>query len=130
MTEKRLLRPDRLRHVPAQFSWIDHRLVRQNRLQKCNVHAWALYLFLLTVSDARGLSYYSDASISRQLSVDPLDVASARRQLIDAELIAYQKPLYQVLALVDARPAHASSVSTDGIRSIGDILRQALGGVS
>ena len=25
---KRLLRPERLRRVPDQFSWVDHRLVR------------------------------------------------------------------------------------------------------
>ena len=62
---KRLLRPDRVRRVPPQFSWVDHRLVRQQRLRDCEPPAWALYLFLVTVADARGLSFYSDASIAR-----------------------------------------------------------------
>jgi len=128
MTEKRILRPDRLRQVPSQFSWVDHRLVRQNRLRHCEVSAWALYLFLVTVADAQGLSYYSDASLCRTLRLDATHLATARRQLIDAELIAYQKPLYQVLALVDT-PANAAA-PTAGARSIGDILRQALGGAS
>lgn len=128
MTEKRILRPERLRQVPPQFSWVDHRLVRQNRLRHCDVSAWALYLFLVTVADARGLSYYSDASLGRALRLDVPGLATARRQLIDAELIAYQKPLYQVLALLDTPTATAAPAS--GTRSIGDILRQALGGAS
>jgi hypothetical protein len=128
MTEKRILRPDRLRQVPPQFSWVDHRLVRQNRLRHCEVSAWALYLFLVTVADAQGLSYYSDASLCRALRLDAPGLATARRQLIDAELIAYQKPLCQVLALADTPTT--TSTPTAGARSIGDILRQALGGAS
>jgi hypothetical protein len=129
MTEKRILRPDRLRQVPPQFSWVDHRLVRQNRLRDCDVSAWALYLFLVTVADAHGLSYYSDASLCRQLRLDAPSLATARRQLIAAELIAYQKPLCQVLALVE-RLTNTPSTPAAGTRSIGDILRQALGGAS
>ena len=128
MTEKRILRPDRLRQVPAQFSWVDHRLVRQNRLRPCELSAWALYLFLVTVADAHGLSYYSDASLCRALRLDGPGLWAARRQLVEAELIAYQKPLYQVLGLVDT-PATRTAPAV-GARSIGDILRQALGGAS
>jgi hypothetical protein len=128
MTEKRILRPDRLRQVPPQFSWVDHRLVRQNRLRHCDVSAWALYLFLVTVADAHGLSYYSDAALCRELRLDAPNLTTARRQLVDAELIAYQKPLSQVLALVE-RPT-STSTPTAGARCIGDILRQALGGAS
>ena len=29
MIQKQILRPERLRQVPAQFSWIDQRLVRE-----------------------------------------------------------------------------------------------------
>ena len=32
MVEKRLLCSHRLRRTPAQFSWLDHRLVRERRL--------------------------------------------------------------------------------------------------
>jgi len=59
---KRVLRPERLRRIPAQFSWIDQRLVRERYVEGCDVHALALYLFLLTVGDAQGLSYYADVS--------------------------------------------------------------------
>jgi len=69
MIHKRLLRPDRLRQVPAGFSWVDHRLVRQDYLSRCDCSALALYLFLVTVGDAEGLSYYSDAAIGRRLGL-------------------------------------------------------------
>ena len=52
MVTKRLLRPERLRTVPSQFSWLDHRLVRERHLERCSTEALALYLFLVTVADA------------------------------------------------------------------------------
>jgi hypothetical protein len=58
-----------------------------------------LYLFLVTVCDGQGLSYYSDASIMQLLKFDPPGLARARQELINVKLIAYQCPLYQVLAL-------------------------------
>lgn len=51
--KKHLIRPDRLRQVPTGFSWVDHRLVRQNHLERCDCVDLALYLFLITVSDAQ-----------------------------------------------------------------------------
>jgi hypothetical protein len=60
MKTKRLLCPERLRQVPRQFSWIDQRLVREGHIARCNPQALALYLFLVTVADAEGLSYYSN----------------------------------------------------------------------
>lgn len=54
MPRKRVLRPERLRHVPAQFSWIDQRLVREGYLERCDAQALALYLLLVTVADAQG----------------------------------------------------------------------------
>ena len=96
---KRVICPARLRQVPAQFNWIDHRLVRDKYICGRSAQALALYLFLLTVADAQGLSYYSNAAISRLLPLDEPALAQARQELVAAQLIAYQRPLYQVLAL-------------------------------
>jgi len=130
MIIKRLLQPDRVRHIPSSFSWVDHRLIRQHYLRACDPQAWALYLFLVTVGDAQGLSYYSEAALERQLRLDPLPLAAARQQLERAGLIAYQKPLYQVLALPEpllpsAVPAAPRSGQAQGV---GDILRRVLAG--
>ena len=101
---KRVLCRQRLRRVPSQFSWIDHRLVRDRHICRCSHQALALYLFLVTVCDGEGLSYYSDASIVRLLHLEHLALIRARQELINARLIAYQRPLYQVLALDPSPP--------------------------
>lgn len=104
MSTKRILHLGRLRQVPEHFSWLDHRLVRDHYIEKADVCAWSLYLFLVTVADAHGLSYYSDASLCRRLRLDPDRLAHARRDLIHLDLIAYDPPLYQVLSLPKAVP--------------------------
>lgn len=102
---KRVLCKERLRQVPPQFSWIDHRLVRDRHISRCSADALALYLFLVTVADGQGLSYYADQTISRLLPLDAQALGGARRELIANRLIAYQRPLYQVLALGSAQPS-------------------------
>lgn len=103
-TQKRILSIQRLRRVPTGFGFIDHRLVRDGHLRRANATAWALYLVLVTVGDEHGLSYYGDQSLGRLLSLSTEEIAAARRQLILAELIAYEEPLYQVLALEGVAP--------------------------
>ena len=88
--------PDRVRQVPRQFSWVDQRLVRDGHIESLSHQAAAMYLFLITVSDAQGLSYYSDQSLQSRLA---MDVPVAREELIGAGLVAYKKPIYQVLPL-------------------------------
>jgi hypothetical protein len=130
MIHKRLLRPDRLRQVPAGFSWVDHQLVRQDYLSRCDCRALALYLLLVTVGDAQGLSYYSDAAICRCLHLQAEELKGARTRLRQADLIAYQRPLYQVLSLQEAAPGPVppSSERTGQTQSVADILRRALQG--
>jgi hypothetical protein len=108
---KRVLCRERLRRVPTQFSWIDHRLVRDKHICRCSVQALALYLFLVTVCDGEGLSYYSDDTLARLLRLDHTALARARQELIAARLIAYQSPLYQVLALDPPGPPPVQSQS-------------------
>ena len=130
MIDKRPLRPDRIRQIPASFSWVDHRLVRENFIGRSGHSALALYLFLLTVADADGLSYYSENSLGRYLQMERTDLRAARQELMQAELIAYQKPLYQVLSLEKpaARPAPASDKRAGEPASVADILRRVMEG--
>jgi hypothetical protein len=125
---KRLICPERVRKVPAQFSWVDHRLVRERHIERCDVHAAALYLFLVTVADAQGLSYYSDASVARRLSMDPSRLVRARAELIRLRLVAYERPLYQVLALDSVAPVEACEpTGPEEVRARLDQLRELLG---
>ena len=113
-TVKRLLLPQRLRQVPEQFSWIDQALVQRHLIDRCDARAASLYLFLVTVADAQGLSYYGSASLMQRLHLSTEQLGAARQQLIDLELLAYQAPLYQVLAIAGttAAPRTASTSTT------------------
>lgn len=93
-----------MRRIPAQFSWIDQRLVRDRHLDRLDAVAGALYLFLITVADVQGLSWYGDTSTARRLSIDEARLRRARSDLIRAGLLAYAKGLYQVLALDTPTP--------------------------
>jgi len=130
MIEKHLLRPQRARRIPPSFSWVDHRLVRQEYLPRAEHRTWALYLFLVTVADVQGLSYYSDAALGRHLRLDARQLSAARRQLIDLDLIAYRKPLYQVLSLPEETPMRPApdSPRSGQAQSVAQVLRQVLEG--
>lgn len=99
MIKKEILDYRRIRQVPKSFSWVDHKLLEDGYFERCSPIAWGLYLFLVTVGDSKGLSYYSDAHIAVLLSLKLETLAQVRESLIRAGLIAYRKPLYQVLAL-------------------------------
>lgn len=127
MKTKTLPCPERLRHVPRQFSWIDQRLVRNRHIQGPTPRALALYLFLCTVADAEGLSYYSDASAGALLTCSGSELRAARAELVATGLIAYQSPFYQVLSLepraAAATVATAAEPRIGDVRSIGEIFR-------
>ncbi len=124
MVHKPILRPDRLRQVPAHFSWIDHRLVRENFLRPCDHAAQALYQFLVIVADAQGLSYYSESTLSRWLRMDLPQLAQAREQLVHADLLAFEKPFHQVLALPEPPRAVLSGTRIGQPLSVGAILQR------
>lgn len=129
MKTKPILCPERLRHVPRQFSWIDQRLVRDRHIQGRSPEALALYLFLCTVADAQGASYYSDATAGKLLSLSSARLREARAELIAGGLIAYGAPFYQVLSLEprpappSALPASAAPPRAGEVLSAADILR-------
>jgi hypothetical protein len=115
--DKRPISLAKRRKVPSQFRWVDQRLVRERYIDQLSPQACALYLFLVTVADAQGLSYYADPSRCQRLSLTSTDLHQARQALITRGLVAYQRLLYQVLAL-DAAPIgatpSASIVATEG----------------
>ena len=88
--------PEHVRgRMPQRFSWIDQRaLDRLGGIQSS--HACGLYLVLVMLGDRHGLSYYSDKSLGRRLRIDPVELRRVRRQLVDAGLVAYRAPFYQV----------------------------------
>lgn len=126
MVSKIPIIPNRVRKVPRQFSWVDHRLVREKHIDHCSHPAAALYLFLVTVGDAKGMSYYADASIMRRLSMDPSALRQARENLAHVGLIAWSKPLYQVLSLDEEKVTDSTALPQP--LSLKQVLEKTLGG--
>ena len=104
-----LLDATRLRERPPRpFRWVDPRLLQEGRLEPCRSSpALALYLILILAGNQHGISYYGEKALCRLLGIDRYQLRRARSLLIDADLIAYQKPYYQVLSL-DAAIARAA----------------------
>jgi len=125
MRGRKPLLPKRRRRVPRQFSWVDHRLVRDGHIAGRSAEALALYLFLVSVSDADGLSWYSESALCRVLSWEQERLRAARRELREADLIAYRKPLYQVLDLSPLATMSRSAERSEAGEAvaIGDILK-------
>jgi hypothetical protein len=125
MTRKTPVRPDRIRTVPEQFSWVDHRLVRDRYIERLTHKAATLYLFLVTVADSQGLSYYSDQSLCERLALNEASLDSARSELCQTGLVAYKRPIYQVLPLGEAPSATRSATPP---MAIGEIFKRLAGG--
>ncbi|MHB8974968.1 MAG: hypothetical protein ACYC3X_14350 [Pirellulaceae bacterium] len=105
MIQKKLLVTDRVRRPPREgFSWVDRRFLRLYAPHLTG-DAIFLYLFLAAVSDQQGLSFYSDTSIATHLRMREQTVIDAREELLNQDLVAYQHPLTQVLALPQERVA-------------------------
>jgi hypothetical protein len=102
-TIKQVLCPERVRTVPQQFSWVDQALVQHHLIDRCDSRSATLYLFLITVADHQGLSYYGASTLAARLHLSEAELAAARTQLMALDLIAWQAPLYQVLALPGTR---------------------------
>ena len=121
--QKRILVADRLRRPPATgWSWVDRRFLREHG-DHLSREAMLLYFFLAAVADRHGLSFYSDHTLTSRLRLAPQVLEKARQELLDRDLIAYQLPLVQVLALpasgVSRRPEPGQ-----GLMLLGDVFRQ------
>ena len=125
MIAKHPIDKNRIRKVPKQFNWVDHRLVRDRHIERFSHCAAALYLFLVTVGDVNGLSYYGDKSIMTRLCMDQSMLQNARSNLIENGMIAWQEPMYQVLSLDISDTAKRSPIGQP--RSLGSILKKAMG---
>ena len=94
--------PERIRSMPAQFGAVDRRLVYQKHIRRMSAEQIALYLFLQCVSDAEGLSFYSDERICEELHFSLNGLWNAREALVDAGFLLYRRPMYQLLNLPEA----------------------------
>ena len=106
MIKKKVLVPDRIRHIEGGFSFIPHRFISDGFLSNLTQKELLLYLFLVLASDRYGLSFYSyDAMCSLlQFSLD--EYVEARDGLVEKDLVAHDGTIFQVLDL----PQHPKKI--------------------
>jgi len=108
MVRKKILNPGRVRSIKDGFSFIPHRFVTDGFLESLSAAELLLYLFLVAVSDRYGLSFYSDESICALLHMTSDNYQTARKCLIQKDLIDFDGALFQVLELPPAPGGQAT----------------------
>lgn len=128
------LRPDRLRPLERPFGWVPFRFVKSGWLQRLCRDAKLLYLFLCLVANRQGVSFYGDARIEKMLALSESELARARDELTELDLVAFDGHLYQVLSLPSMGPERSASPRAppscpreDEYESVGQILKRLLG---
>jgi hypothetical protein len=96
---KKPVDPKRVRSMPRQFGAVDRQLVYQKHIRDMSTEQIVLYLFLQCVSDAEGLSFYSDERICEELHFSANMLWKARDSLVQRGFLLYSRPIYQLLNL-------------------------------
>jgi len=123
MIQKRILVPQRIRRPPASgWSWVDRGFLREHA-EHLSREAVLLYFFLAAVADRHGLSFYSDGATAALLRLTVQAVVTARDELLACDLVAYERPLTQVLSLPTC-PARRQTAPGQGLLQLGDLFRQ------
>ena len=99
MIPKKILNPDRIRHIDGGFSFIPHRFLTDGFLETLSWQELLLYIFLVLAADRYGLSFYSDKRICLLLHLTAEQYMAASDGLIKKDLIAFEGGIFQVLSL-------------------------------
>lgn len=136
MRRHEAMRHDRVR-VARRFGWIEHDLVFRGFLVKMTPEGSCLYLFLCVVANRNGVSWHSDEGIRKQTGLSQEDLATARAELVTLDLVAFESPYFQVLALPPQKasapapatpPPSAGATAEDVNEAVAAIQRRLLGG--
>jgi hypothetical protein len=99
MIKKKILNPNRIRHIEGGFGFIPHRFLTDEFLASLGREETLLYFFLILASDRNGLSFYSYDAICTLLRFSMDEYIAARDGLFKKDLIAFDGTVYQVLSL-------------------------------
>jgi len=102
--KKRILNPCRVRRIKGGFSFIPHRFLTQGFYTCLNNEERSLYIFLVLASDKNGLSYYSEKSISLYTGLSHDVYVTARKGLVEKDLLEFDGTMFQVLDLPHNSP--------------------------
>jgi hypothetical protein len=108
MVAKEILCPQRIRQITGSFAFIEHRFLQRGYWGRLNHHELLLYVFLVLAADRWGMFYYSYDRIVSLLRLSVEEYIEARDRLIEADLIAFDGRLFQVLSLPEKLPPASS----------------------
>ena len=108
MIVKKIIDPQRVRHIEGGFSFIPHRFLTDGFLTSLTQKELLLYLFLVLVSDRYGLSFYSYDSICSLLQLSLEQYIEARDGLMEKEMICFDGTIFQVLDLPSKPVVHSN----------------------
>lgn len=108
------LEPRRVRRPRGAYGWVELRAITQGHMEKVGSAAALTYLFLCSVGDTAGLSFWSRERMSRVLGLAAEVIEESLDKLVAADLIARQGQVIQVLPIPGATapvvgPAHRPS---------------------
>lgn len=99
------LEPRRIRYPTGAYGWVELRMVTEGHLQALDPCCALVYLFLCTVGNREGISFWSRSRMARTLNLSLEAVDAAVRTLAAADLIAATERIVQVLPI----PARGAS---------------------
>ena len=106
---------DRVRKINGSFAFIEHAFLSKGHLEHLCHHEMVLYLFLVLVSDRKGLSWYSAFRICQVLGLSCQEYEEARYALMEKDLIAFDGVIFQVLSLPEPRRDNRRAAPARGV---------------
>jgi hypothetical protein len=91
------LEPRRVRYPRGAYGWVELKVVTEGHLQALDRETALTYLFLCTVGNREGISFWSRPRIARTLNLSLDAVDAALRTLSATDLIAVNERVVQVL---------------------------------
>lgn len=105
-------RPDQVRRIRGSFAWLDHRLLREGRLERLTLEDLGVYVFLVLAANREGVSWYNHERIERCLALSWEEFRDARDRLVERDFVAFEpfnrgdvNGWYQVLPLPESSNA-------------------------
>lgn len=105
------LEPRRVRHPRGAYGWVDLKVITDGCLERLELAEALTYLFLCSVGNTLGISFWSTNRMARVLHLDPGVVKRALEVLVIADLIAWNGRVVQVLPVPECAPARCPDPS-------------------
>jgi hypothetical protein len=99
---------ERVRRIEGGFSFVPHRFLHGGFFASLSRDELLLYFFLVLAGDRNGVSFYGHDAICTLLDLENDVYLTARKGLLEKDLLAFDGRRFQILSLPDA-PQYATA---------------------